>query len=102
VLSVPRKFQEEGLLMAPMRDVPDLTGQKMAVAAGHRFSLKRAFGLRKPASKRFYTPNITTLFRKINVICWSDRDFLFTPRKSAAKLARVDFDAVVRVHLKRH
>ena len=74
MLPVPRKFQEECLLMATMRDVPDLARQKMAVAARHRFALKRAFGLRKPASKRFYTRNITTLFREINVMWWSDRD----------------------------
>ena len=73
VLPVPCKFQEKGLLMAAMRDVPDLAGQKMTVASGHRFSLQRAFSLRKAASKRYYTPNITTLFRKINVIGWSDR-----------------------------
>ena len=48
--------------MAAMRDVPHLAGQKMAVAAGHRFSLERAFKLQKPASKRFYTPIITILF----------------------------------------
>ena len=60
--------------MATTRDVPDLARQKMAIAAGHRLSLKRAFGLQKPASKRFYTPNITALFRKINVIWWSDRE----------------------------
>ena len=74
MLPVPRKFQEECLLMATMRDVPDLARQKMAVAAGHRFSLERAFELQKPASKRFYTLNITALFRNINAICWSDRD----------------------------
>ena len=60
--------------MAAMRDVPDLARQKMTVASGHRLSLKRAFGLRKAASKRFYTPNITASFRKINVIGWFDRD----------------------------
>ena len=41
--------------------------------SGHRFFLKRAFGLRKAASKRSYTPNVTTLLRKITVIGWSDR-----------------------------
>ena len=45
VLPIPRKFQEECPLMATMRDVPDLARQKMAVVAGHRLSLKRAFGL---------------------------------------------------------
>jgi len=75
VLPVTGKFQEKGLLMAAMRDVPDLARQKMTVASGHRFSSKRAFGLRKATSKRYYTPNITTLIRKINVIGWSDRGF---------------------------
>ena len=60
--------------MAAMRDVPDLAGQKMAVAAGHRLSLMRAFGLRKPASKRSCTANTTDLCRKINVMDWADRN----------------------------
>ncbi len=52
-----------------------MAGQEMAVGARHRFSLKRAFGRQKPASKRVYTSNITILLIKINVICWSDRDW---------------------------
>lgn len=38
--------------MAAVLNVSDLAGQKMTVDAGHRFSLKRAFGRWKPASKR--------------------------------------------------
>jgi hypothetical protein len=44
VLAISRELQEKFLLMAAVRNVPDLAGQKMAVGAGHRFSSKRAFG----------------------------------------------------------
>jgi len=39
---------------------------------GPHFHLKRAFCLQKCASKRLKCPYITTLFRKFNVIRWSD------------------------------
>jgi len=37
-------------VVAAVSDVPDVTGQKIAVGAGHRLSLKRAF--QKGAAKR--------------------------------------------------
>jgi hypothetical protein len=74
VFAISGELEEKGFLMAPVSDVPDLAGQEMAVGARHRFSLKRAIELRKPVSKRWKRPYITTLRRKINVMRWSDRN----------------------------
>jgi hypothetical protein len=38
VLPIPGEFEEKSFPMTAMRNVPDMTGQKVAVGAGHRFS----------------------------------------------------------------
>jgi hypothetical protein len=37
---ITRKLQQEFHLVAPVSDVPDVTGKKMAVGVGHGFSLR--------------------------------------------------------------
>jgi hypothetical protein len=49
--AVARKLQEKFLLVAAMGDVPDVTGQEMAIGARHRLSLEVAFRLQKATSK---------------------------------------------------
>jgi len=45
--AVARKLQEKFLLMAAVGDVPDVTGQKMAVGARHRMSLRACVSTEK-------------------------------------------------------
>jgi hypothetical protein len=38
MLPIPGEFKEKSFLMAAVRNVPDMTGQKVAVGAWRRFS----------------------------------------------------------------
>jgi hypothetical protein len=59
--------------MAAMGEMPDMTGQEMAVGAMHRFApLKGAFCCQNGASKRLNEPYITDLYWSIKVLPWSD------------------------------
>jgi hypothetical protein len=48
--SIARELQEKLSLMAAVRDVPDVSGQKIAVGARHRFFLEAHFQAPKEAS----------------------------------------------------
>ena len=73
VVSITGEPEEKVSLVAAMRQMPDMAGQKMAVGTRHRFApLKRAFCYRKDASRRWNRAYITDLHLWIKALWWSD------------------------------
>jgi hypothetical protein len=53
-------------MVVAVSEVPDVTGQKMAVGTGHRNSLKRMFHLQKGVAHRLGRSYSATLYSRIN------------------------------------
>jgi hypothetical protein len=70
--AVARKLQEKFLLVAAMGDVPDVTGQEMAIGARHRLSLEVAFRLQKATSKLLNDAFYAIIYCYIKKLSWSD------------------------------
>jgi hypothetical protein len=58
--------------MAAVHDVPDVTGEKMAVGARHRLVLRAPVSSKKTSAKLLSRAFYAILCRLINTLRWSD------------------------------